>query len=358
MRSWNENDFDNYLLNRMVDAERVDFETALASDDRLKETFSSYRHTIALLQQDYKRQSLKRQLKRIHQELYPELLKERKQSYRSVFSLRSLSQIAAAAAVAALVTFSLFYLTDHLDFHNKDAYVDLRNELQEISIEQKSIKNELVKQIEKPVIFTGTCFPITTDGILVTNNHVIKDLDSVWVSNHTNTTVKYLTAIVYRNKVRDIALLKITDPAFKGFNRLPYAMPGHKKVEMGEYIFTLGYSKQDIVFGEGSISSLTGHQCDTTAYQVSIPVNPGNSGGPVFDASGNLLGMISGKNTRKEGVGFALKSHFILEALEEYTALHPAPPPVISNVTRFQSNKRTDQIKTLQPLIFRVQTTR
>lgn len=354
MRSWTPSDYDQYLLGLMDPDQKQRFETDLKSDQALSDSFADYRQTVELIRLSFNRRKLKSKLQRLHGEIFNE--SSRKKSKRRTIFLFA-GNIAAAASIAAIITFGILLLTDMLGLDRKGAYMELRNEVQDIYSEQESIKRELKKSKQIPVIFTGTSFAISSDGLLATNYHVIRGLDSVWVSNYTDSLVRYTAAIVYRNAEQDIALLRIMDPNFKGFGRLPYSIPG-KGAEMGEYVYTLGYSKQDIVFGEGSISSVSGYNSDTTAYQISIPVNPGNSGGPLFDNHGNLLGMISGKNTLREGVGFALKSEYIFAALEEIKDKYPDSPPQMVFKNQISGKKRPDQLKTLQPLVFRVQINR
>src|SRR5690606_40165367 len=79
------------------------------------------------------------------------------------------------------------------------------------------------------------------------------------------------------------------------------------EANLGEEVFTLGFPREDIVFGEGSISALSGYRQNPNAYQVSVPVNPGNSGGPLFNDRGDLVGIISGIQTETMGAAFAIK---------------------------------------------------
>nr|MBK9652889.1 trypsin-like peptidase domain-containing protein [Bacteroidota bacterium] len=123
---------------------------------------------------------------------------------------------------------------------------------------------------------------------------------------------------------------------------------------MGQTVFTLGYPRADLVFGEGSISALTGYNDDTASYQISVPLNPGNSGGPLFDQYGNIVGIISGKQSRTDAAAFAIKSNYVLEMINK----------VEPGALNFQVSKkyrvnlarmgRVQQIETLKPYIFEV----
>jgi S1-C subfamily serine protease len=84
---------------------------------------------------------------------------------------------------------------------------------------------------------------------------------------------------------------------------------------------------------KGEISSLLGIQDDPRQWQVSVPVQPGNSGGPLFDEHGNLVGLIEAKldavamaratGDVPQNVNYALKSAYLMPMLDPYTAELP-----------------------------------
>lgn len=156
---------------------------------------------------------------------------------------------------------------------------------------------------------------------------------------------------VYSDKSSDLAILKITDPDFTSAVRVPYGFK-IRESDLGESVYTLGFPREDMVFGEGSISSKSGFEGDTTAYQISIPVNPGNSGGPLLDDKGNLIGIITGKNTAVEGAAFAIKSRYLLQMIDSIPA--DSEPVLLPSKNYVKELKRPDQIKQLQQLIFNV----
>ena len=125
--------------------------------------------------------------------------------------------------------------------------------------------------------------------------------------------------------------------------------------DLGEDVFTLGYSKNDLVYGDGFISSSTGFREDSSAYQVSIPVNPGSSGSPLIDSRGELIGIISGKHSQDEGATFAVKSSFLLSALDSVKADKSLKTPILSKRNDINGYKRTTQIKKLHSYIFKVE---
>ena len=111
--------------------------------------------------------------------------------------------------------------------------------------------------------------------------------------------------IIYTDLEKDLAILQIEDEDFKSPVSLPYSI-GKSSSELAEPIFTLGFPKDEIVYGEGYLSAKTGIKGDTMAYQISISANPGNSGGPVLNKNGEVIGMLNARQTTAEGVVFAV----------------------------------------------------
>jgi serine protease Do len=162
--------------------------------------------------------------------------------------------------------------------------------------------------------FRATGFLLDGNGYIITNAHVVSGARNIIVENKKGE--QFFAKALYANKLTDLAILKISDTAFKKINSLPYTFP-RSSTELGEHIFTLGYPREEIVYGEGYLSAKSGYFGDTTSYQISISVNPGNSGGPVINKNGEIIGIISSKETNADGVVFAIKSKNIYEALKE-----------------------------------------
>jgi len=136
---------------------------------------------------------------------------------------------------------------------------------------------------------TGTGFFITGDGYLVTNFHVVEDAETFSVK----TQGRILPATLVKvDKSNDLAVLKVAG----SFSFLPIA--GKAQPLLGQSVFTIGFPNPDMQGTEpkltrGEISSLAGMQDDARHFQISVPVQPGNSGGPLVDLRGNVLGVVS-----------------------------------------------------------------
>ncbi|PST82901.1 serine protease [Pedobacter yulinensis] len=203
----------------------------------------------------------------------------------------------------------------------------------------------------KPGSFGGTGFAISANGYVLTNYHVISGADSLYLQN--NNGDSFRATPVFTDSQNDIAILKIDDKNFSAFAALPYTLK-KGKTGIGEVVYTLGFPKDDAVLGEGYVSSVTGFNSDSIQYQVAVPVNPGNSGGPLLDNSGNIVGMISGKDNRPDGAAFAVKSKYILEAINSIPADSLNKKIAVSKRNLLSGLKRTQQVEKLQDYVFMV----
>jgi len=227
--------------------------------------------------------------------------------------------IAVAASIALITTLmigSMFYFLSPKPTKEIEA---LRKQVNDLSIKTntQSAQINAVKDKVDPkttVSFSGTSFAIDPRGYLLTSAHVVANAAKVYVQNKDG--IDYRAKVVYTDKLKDLAVLKIEDEDFKNLGSLPYAFR-KSNAELAEPVFTLGFPKNEIVYGEGYLSALTGMKGDTMASQITISANPGNSGGPVLNKNGELIGILNARQTSAEGVVFAIKSKYILETLEE-----------------------------------------
>lgn len=158
----------------------------------------------------------------------------------------------------------------------------------------------------------GTGFLIDGKGYLITAAHVVKGATRLKVQNPIG---EYDARIIQLDPHADLALLKIDDTAYHPFNGLPYGI-SKTGADLGEELFTLGYPRPDIVYNKGYLSARTGYQGDTTTYQITIAANPGNSGTPVLNNDGEVIGIVSSTEQNAQGMVFAVRSKNIFQALD------------------------------------------
>jgi antitoxin component YwqK of YwqJK toxin-antitoxin module len=170
----------------------------------------------------------------------------------------------------------------------------------------------------------GSGIIISNNGLIATNFHVIEGANAIEVEFLYNGQVESFRAQVVRtDEVNDLAIIKIDDKSFKGLSRIKYNFKTRSS-QVGESVFALGYPKalssmgKDIKFTDGKISSKTGFQGDVTTYQTTTPIQPGNSGGPLFDYKGNLIGINSAKivSDDVDNVAYTIKSLYLLTLID------------------------------------------
>ena len=129
-------------------------------------------------------------------------------------------------------------------------------------------------------------------------------------------------------------------------------LEANRIIRLGERVFTLGYPREDVVYGEGALSARSGFEGDTAFYQVSIPVNPGNSGGPLLDERGNLIGVVSGRQNDAQSAAFATKSSYLVRLVDSLETAKPATPYHLPHFGQLAGTGRAQQIKKLQDYVF------
>ena len=132
----------------------------------------------------------------------------------------------------------------------------------------------------------GSGIIISKSGYIVTNHHVIENIDDIEVEFIIDGEVKKFNAeIVQSDKVNDLAIIKIFDMNFDGLDNLPYNFKTRSS-DVGTKVYAYGYPMALSVMGkeikvtDGIISSKTGFDGNITTYQISAPIQAGNSGGP------------------------------------------------------------------------------
>lgn len=180
---------------------------------------------------------------------------------------------------------------------------------------------EQTDETNKPTQWSGTGFFLSKDGYIITNYHVVENAQTIKVSGiNDDTKTSYTARVEISDKQNDLAILKITDTSFKPLTNVPYTFK-YTTSSVGEDCFVLGYPListmgLDIKLTNGIISSKTGFKGNITEYQISAPIQPGNSGGPLFDKNGNIIGIVGAKHRNAENAGYAIKASYIRNLVE------------------------------------------
>ncbi len=355
---------ERYIRGEMSPDERLHFENLRKTSAEIDQLVVE--HTLFLQQLNHfgERKNFRSSLNDVHTNLTEQGKIDSmklKGKAKVVYLWKRYKRVAAiAAGIAGITTLTISLLVWSLAPKQNSSLTDLNRDVEKIKKEQvaqkedvKNIKTQLEtekKKGGKPIQFKsgGTGFLVDGKGYLVTNAHIIRNSKNIVVINSKGE--EFNAIVLKRDNAKDIAILKIEDKNFKSLASLPYGIS--KTVsEVAEPIYTLGYPRNDIVYSEGYLSARTGFNGDTLSCQLGIAANRGNSGGPVFNHNGEVIGILSTKETESEGVAFAIQSKYIFDAIDELkkdTAYQTVKLPVRSSVKgmakQAQVNKMLDYV--------------
>lgn len=164
----------------------------------------------------------------------------------------------------------------------------------------------------------GSGVIISQDGYILTNNHVINGANSVKVRLRDST--EYDATIVGSDSDNDIALLKVNATGLS-----PATFGDSNSLAVGDYVVAIGNPLGELggTVTDGIISALarkvTIEDTQMTLLQTNAQVNPGNSGGGLFNANGELVGIVNAKQsaTEVEGIAFAIPINNVLDILSD-----------------------------------------
>lgn len=143
---------------------------------------------------------------------------------------------------------------------------------------------------EEEIIALGSGFVVSHEGYIVTNAHVIEG--GAHYTFKLNDLVFNLE-LVEIDKINDIAILKTSSK-----EDLPYLKLNFNPISLGENVYTIGFPNPLIQgiepkYTAGNINSMKGVGDDNRYYQISVPIQPGNSGGPLLNEAGDVIGIVT-----------------------------------------------------------------
>jgi S1-C subfamily serine protease len=201
---------------------------------------------------------------------------------------------------------------------------------------QTMIQREPPPQTLKGIrsVYSGTGFLFSSKDYVITNWHVVRGANNINIKFINGEKIE--AKVVLKEPKNDIAFLKLL--------RQPQLPPSNLKIgdsshmKMGDKVFTIGYPAHFVMgdnpkYSEGVVNSITGLKDDPTVFQISVQIQPGNSGGPLFNSSGEVIGITQSSldpnlaievfgGILPQNVNYAIKSSFI-------TALLPMLPETL-----------------------------
>jgi S1-C subfamily serine protease len=205
---------------------------------------------------------------------------------------------------------------------------------------------------------SGTGFFITEDGYVISNEHVVTEGAQVRLV----TDAGLISAKVVKvDAANDLALLK----AEGKFGALPVV--SSRNVRLGATVVTVGFPNIGLQgfapkLAKGEIAGLAGARDDARHFQISTPIQPGNSGGALVDERGNVIGVVVAKlnqgvalaatGTLAENVNYAVKSSYLLSFLESVPAVAANLMAPNTNDQKFEEVVAAAQRATVLVLVY------
>jgi serine protease Do len=344
---------ERYIRGEMLPEERKFFDELRKSNPGIDQMVVEHTVFLNLMEKYGDRKNIKSTLQNVHNELFESgQIKQTNETRVVRLWLKYRKVVAVAATIAGVTALTISSLTSYYAPRTSiNRLEDLSRSISILAKGQKQINERLknTEPIKVPVEadfkLGGTGFMIDPRGYIVTNAHVISKSTVFIVQNSKGQ--EFTAKIFYISPTADLAFLKIVDSEFKAMPAIPYSI-SRSNIALGEAIFTLGYPRDEIVYGEGYLSAKTGFGGDTLACQISVAANPGNSGGPVLDKNGEVIGVLSNRQIHSQGAVFAIRSRSIFMALNEMksdSSLATLHLPQNSLVKKLDREKQVEKIQ-------------
>ena len=196
--------------------------------------------------------------------------------------------------------------------------VGLSGNVPSLSSSQPAVPTPSAKQ---QMVSGGTGFLFNSRDYIITNYHVVKGANSIEVKFPDGEIIK--ASVQAKDSQNDIAVLKLAKSPSTQIPDLKFG--DSSKVRPGDKVFTIGYPASSILgknqkITDGIISSVTGINDDPTMFQITVPIQPGNSGGPLFNERGEVIGIttaslslnaIQSLGAVPQNVNYAIKSSLV-----------------------------------------------
>lgn len=353
-----------WIAGTLPEEERVAVQIMLETDNVFAAEFNESVDLLQSLNNKRKQVRFRSMLGDIHEHGKKRTLLQRIRTIELPANLWKISAMAAGVALlASFVTNSLF--VNSVNKRNTSQYNTISREVEHLKNVQKRQQEQqkaIIDSINKKTIhlappsevrYTGTGFALSNDGYFVTAYHVINDgkgdCDSVYIQS--NDGIYYKATLINYSKQTDLAILKVEKKNFRfAKGEVPYTLSS-SKTNLGSAIFTLGYPHNEIVYSEGYISARNGYNGNERQYTLELPAGHGQSGSPVIDARGNLVGVLTAIGTPQESNTYAVSSQALLDlihTLPDEKSLH------LNKTSKLNRQSREEQIQTMENYTFSV----
>jgi serine protease Do len=291
-----DSDVDHFVMEQILVHKKLD---QLSTNNQIK----------ALATKAYNEQIAEGNIKPLNQRPKGKLIQLIKTNWKSV---------ALASSVAGLIALCISLFVTYKIPGQQQQIQELKGELQKTKAQQQSLIEERNRTTQLQFDnsqYGGTAFLVAQPGVLATSYHVVANKKITGVRSKKG--IIYKVKILYADAVTDIAILQIIKENEKELEKTEILSLVKTLPKLSESIFTLGYPGTNIVYSQGYFSGRYGFAGDTNFNQLYLPASPGQSGSPIFNENGEVLGILSTKQKQTDGVTFASKSKKLQQVLEK-----------------------------------------
>ena len=219
---------------------------------------------------------------------------------------------------------------------------------------------------EKVEISQGSGILLSESGFVVTNYHVVKGGEKVTVY-FPELNQQYYAEVSLKDINNDLAILKLKDFSYDEIfaDKIPYTIKDSSSVLLAESVFTLGFPYGEVLgksakFSTGTISSQHGLIDNASLFQISNPIQPGNSGGPLFNKNGDLVGVVVASldaatvfqytGSIPQNINFAIKSDYLKAIVGQ---LHGSES-ILKRKGILNAKSTSEQVELLIPYVVKI----
>ena len=347
---------EGYVAGTLHEAELAELNSRIDTDTAFANEFAESTNLLRSFEGSGKQKRFRAMLRDIQQQ---QTVKKETKKVKLIALPAHFWRTAAVAAGVALLTSTITYSILNPSIRKSEAQY---NNISRVVMDSKKVQsqqqaqlNQLIQKVNKNLPappaadakYTGTGFALSNDGYFITAYHVINDgngdFDSVYIQNHDGQYFKAF--LVNFNAKSDVAILKVEKKNFHfGKGELPYTF-SEDKAELGTDIFTLGYPKDDIVYSKGYISSRNGYNSNDQQYTLQLPAGHGQSGSPVLDPSGNVVGILTAISSATEANTYAVSANAVTELLHTIPSDNTIHMPKANKLSKLSRNEQVEKIE-------------
>lgn len=272
--------------------------------------------------------------------------KEKKEEQKKLYFLKGIIIFFILLGFGILSIFAIYILIDNIDFQNREVSNGVEKSVEVVIKSEESVVTEVVENSMDAVVSVavqqlefvrtegivdtvsniGSGFIVDPSGVIITNQHVVSDPNADY-KVITNEGKEYPVVKILDDDINDIALLKIEAEDLKS---LP--LGNSEDLKPGQLVIAIGTPLGEYA-GSVTTGVVSGLNRSVTArsqgfwgvaktyedvIQTDAAVNPGNSGGPLLNSSGEVIGVNFATTSGAENISFALPANFVARRLEEY----------------------------------------